>query len=138
MVGERAREERVGRREEREEEEEDVTKELEAGMETREERRGRGAREAPEGGGEEREGREELGATRECDRWGGGGSEGNMGVEVREEGRVGVERGVARGGGSIGRKEEETWGLLQTGEAVESGRWRDEEERDMGCREESC
>ena len=51
----------------------------------------------------------------------------------------GVVRGVVRGAGSTGRKEEEeSRGLLRAGETVASGREREEEEEYMGCLEESC
>ena len=71
--------------------------ELEGGK-AREERGG--SQDAPEGGGEEREEREEGRETRECDWWEGGGDDGIMGVEVREAGRCGVERGAGLTGES--------------------------------------
>ena len=77
--------------------------------------------------------------TRKCERWAGG-REGKAGVEVREGGRGelerGVVRGVVRGVGATGPKEDSR-GLLKAGEEVESGQGR-EEERNMGCREKRC
>ena len=99
-------------------EEEEATKGLGAGREVRDERRG---------GGDEREGREERGLTRECERWAGGGREGKAGVEVRKGGRGELEQGVVRGVEATGRKEDSR-GLLKAGEEVESGRGREEEE----------